>query len=451
MEDRKEPRLRYGVYSLLGRRESLEDTHRVCLDLREESGYGPDGAALFSLFDGHGGAACSEFLADTFHRTVGQAMERTSDVTAALIASIFDSEQAWRDAVLPRVEEEVAAALRGRSVASRRPWPASSKSSSRRRAMRAAKSGSTSTRRRKRQKAGRSAAAARSRDRRRTMEGEAALDDAVVEEEAASDADDGEEGGDRAGDAAAASGAPEAGKRADEDSKGDDEAEAEDAPLSEEEAAAAAAALKQGRVEMSKQVRDLLRAGSCAVACVLHNNLLFCVNVGDSRAVLCRSGRALPLSIDQKPGRADERARIKLAGGRVDYTKYGVGDEACCAGLCRPTTDAPLRIYPGGIAVSRAVGDIVLKDPRFGVVPCSGLLSATPEVTVTTITEADELAVIACDGLWDVMSSEQAVKLARTCRTPQAAAELLTQSAYHAGSTDNITVIVLFFWDYTAE
>jgi serine/threonine protein phosphatase PrpC len=52
---------------------------------------------------------------------------------------------------------------------------------------------------------------------------------------------------------------------------------------------------------------------------------LYCANVGDSRAVLCRGGAAVALSVDQTPGRPDERSRIEAAGGRVVKNRlYGV-------------------------------------------------------------------------------------------------------------------------------
>lgn len=41
---------------------------------------------------------------------------------------------------------------------------------------------------------------------------------------------------------------------------------------------------------------------------------LWCANVGDSRAVLCRGGKARRLSEDHKPERRDERKRVEAAG-----------------------------------------------------------------------------------------------------------------------------------------
>lgn len=42
-------------------------------------------------------------------------------------------------------------------------------------------------------------------------------------------------------------------------------------------------------------------SGCTAVVCLLKKNVFYCANIGDTRCVLCRSNRALPLSIDTKP------------------------------------------------------------------------------------------------------------------------------------------------------
>ena len=58
-------------------------------------------------------------------------------------------------------------------------------------------------------------------------------------------------------------------------------------------------------------------AGSTAVAALVTGSHCFVANCGDSRAYVWRHGRALPLSLDHKPDRPDELARIRAAGGFV--------------------------------------------------------------------------------------------------------------------------------------
>lgn len=58
---------------------------------------------------------------------------------------------------------------------------------------------------------------------------------------------------------------------------------------------------------------------------------------------------------------------------------------------------------------------------------------AEPEVQTYTLTSEDEFLVLACDGLWDVMSSQRCMELARTHlrdnNDPQLCAEHLVSTA----------------------
>lgn len=84
--------------------------------------------------------------------------------------------------------------------------------------------------------------------------------------------------------------------------------------------------------------------------------------MGDSRAVLCRRGQAVALSSDHKPDRPDERRRIEELGGRVARSEAeaeGGGKCAACVVCCLQS--GPYRVYPGGLAVARTLGDIGLK------------------------------------------------------------------------------------------
>lgn len=58
-------------------------------------------------------------------------------------------------------------------------------------------------------------------------------------------------------------------------------------------------------------------SGCTAVMAVLRGNKLYVANAGDSRCVLSRKGRAVPLSADHKPEDEPERSRIERAGGVV--------------------------------------------------------------------------------------------------------------------------------------
>jgi protein phosphatase 1G len=101
-------------------------------------------------------------------------------------------------------------------------------------------------------------------------------------------------------------------------------------------------------------------------------------NAGDSRAVLCRAGRALDLSVDHKPEDETERLRIYAAGGKI-------------------TCDGRVN---GGLNLSRALGDHHYK--KNTTLPLEAqMISAEPDVTLYSIDRAtDTFMVIACDGIW---------------------------------------------------
>ncbi|CAL9108980.1 unnamed protein product [Musa textilis] len=125
--------------------------------------------------------------------------------------------------------------------------------------------------------------------------------------------------------------------------------------------------------------------GSTAAVAIVGGSRIFVANCGDSRAVLSRGGRAVPLSDDHKPDRPDELARIEAAGGRVIYLNGARVD--------------------GILAMSRALGDKYLKPS----------VSSEPEIRVVERTGEDECLIVASDGLWDVLPNDLACDVARRC------------------------------------
>ncbi|GAB2267743.1 hypothetical protein Dimus_002723 [Dionaea muscipula] len=177
--------------------------------------------------------------------------------------------------------------------------------------------------------------------------------------------------------------------------------------------------------------------GSTAVVAIVCSTHIMVANSGDSRAVLCRGKTVIPLSVDHKPEREDELKRIESEGGKViQWNGYRV---------------------LGVLAMSRSIGDRYLKP---WIIP-------DPEVMCVPRTKEDDCIILASDGLWDVMSNEEACDAARrriliwhkkhganyipqdrgkaagADPAAQAAAEYLTKLALQKGSKDNISVIVV--------
>ncbi|KAJ0974504.1 hypothetical protein J5N97_016469 [Dioscorea zingiberensis] len=163
-------------------------------------------------------------------------------------------------------------------------------------------------------------------------------------------------------------------------------------------------------------------SGTTALTALIFDRTMLIANAGDCRAVLGKRGRAIELSRDHKPNCTSERLRIEKLGGTV------------CDGYLN-----------GQLSVARAIGDWHMKGAKGSVCP----LSAEPELQELTLTEEDEFLIIGCDGLWDVMSSQGAVTLARKelmfHNDPARCSRELVREALMRNTCDNLTVIVVCF------
>lgn len=131
-------------------------------------------------------------------------------------------------------------------------------------------------------------------------------------------------------------------------------------------------------------------SGCTAVAALITNdNRIFVANAGDSRSVISVKGEVKPLSFDHKPVNDEERTRIVNAGGYVEFGRVN-----------------------GNLALARALGDFEFKKNR-SIPAEQQIITSNPQVTEHLITEEDEFLIIACDGIWDCLTSQQAVDVIR--------------------------------------
>lgn len=156
-------------------------------------------------------------------------------------------------------------------------------------------------------------------------------------------------------------------------------------------------ALRKAFADVSKgilQNNKFDMQGSTAVTVLLGRDELWSANLGDSRAVLCRDGEAIDLTVDHKPNSVEEKSRIEALGGNVRWYGYLGPDRQPVQGM------GAYRIN-GNLAVSRAFGDR-LETP---------FVSDEPDVEkFDRDHDADRFIILASDGLWDVMTSQEAVK-----------------------------------------
>jgi len=168
------------------------------------------------------------------------------------------------------------------------------------------------------------------------------------------------------------------------------------------------------------------RSGSTAVCALITEKYLIIANCGDSRAVCCVNGKPALVSVDHKPSNDPERERIERAGGSVVIQRVN-----------------------GSLAVSRALGDFDYKDVE-GMGPTEQLVSPEPEFfTKPILPDQDEFLILACDGVWDVMTNEDICEFVtarmKVTDNLETVANEVIDTCLYKGSRDNMSIIIIAF------
>ncbi|KAL0421792.1 UNVERIFIED_CONTAM: putative protein phosphatase 2C 25 [Sesamum latifolium] len=172
--------------------------------------------------------------------------------------------------------------------------------------------------------------------------------------------------------------------------------------------------------------RDL-RGGACCVTALIIRGNLVVSNAGDCRAVSSRGGVAEALTSDHRPSREDERDRIETLNLMF---------------MCRVVLwNAGMVFWRvlGSLAVSRGIGDHYLKQ----------WVTAEPETKVLRLEQDHEFLLLASDGLWDKVSNQEAVDIARKLcintdnPQPLSTCRKLVDLSVSRGCTDDISVMLI--------
>ncbi len=155
------------------------------------------------------------------------------------------------------------------------------------------------------------------------------------------------------------------------------------------------ASIKNGFQELDGKIEDdlgdkhkgkVLTGGSTACAVWIRHGRCYCANVGDSRAVMSRRGRAVDVTVDHKPTNPGEKKRIAESGGFIIKDRV-----------------------EGILGVARSFGDFTYKQIKKGAKVKDPVISVVPNISTFDIKEGVEFLVLATDGIWDVMTSQQVV------------------------------------------
>lgn len=131
-------------------------------------------------------------------------------------------------------------------------------------------------------------------------------------------------------------------------------------------------------------------SGCAATSVLINGKSIFCGNAGDSRTIMSINGYAKALSYDHKPSNEGEKTRICSAGGYVDMGRVN-----------------------GNLALSRGIGDFEFKK-NLDLPPEEQIVTCYPDIIQHDVNYAnDEFIVLACDGIWDCLTSQNCVECIR--------------------------------------
>jgi serine/threonine protein phosphatase PrpC len=169
------------------------------------------------------------------------------------------------------------------------------------------------------------------------------------------------------------------------------------------------------------------RSGSTICVVVVTPTHIICANAGDSRAILKRGRRILPLSFDHKPSNLPESERIFAAGGYVKMKRVD-----------------------GDLAVSRGLGDFSFKSQPDLATKKQKVICSPDFIVYPRDEKNDEFMVLACDGVWDVASNEQCGSMVQTILNEGennigSVCEEVLDMCLEKNSRDNMTIVTVFF------
>merc|ERR1719273_378508 len=194
------------------------------------------------------------------------------------------------------------------------------------------------------------------------------------------------------------------------------------------------------RVLDEKLQKFSLKGGSTGVIAIIQKESILVANVGDSRAIIVQKDgdqiKTLAMSQDHKPNLPHEKARIEAAG-------LAIVEETTADGQ----VISKVQSNDDKIALSRAFGDFDFKSNP-DVTEDKQALICTPDVTFHERSGNDLFLVLACDGVWDVMSNDDcgafvAAKGKDSSMSLEEVGDSLLSECLAKGSEDNMSVVIV--------
>ncbi|ORY02700.1 hypothetical protein K493DRAFT_207938 [Basidiobolus meristosporus CBS 931.73] len=157
-------------------------------------------------------------------------------------------------------------------------------------------------------------------------------------------------------------------------------------------------------------------AGASALVIYICDKTLYVANVGDALAVISRGSTAQLISTKHSAWNQKEIYRIRDSAGWI----------------------SPNGLVGGQVGTSRCFG-------HFNLLPA---INANPAIQTVKLGEQDEFVIMASKGLWDYVSYQTAVDVARTSRFDlMLAAQKLRDIAITYGASESIVVMIISVCD----
>ncbi|KAI9118188.1 hypothetical protein K1719_010520 [Acacia pycnantha] len=184
-------------------------------------------------------------------------------------------------------------------------------------------------------------------------------------------------------------------------------------------------ALVAGFVKTDKDFQETGQtSGTTVTFAIIQGWVVTVASVGDSRCILEPSeGGLYYLSADHRLDTNEEEVtRIASSGGEVGRLNTGGGAEI-----------GPLRCWPGGLCLSRSIGDM---DVGQYIVP-------VPYVKQVKLSTSGGRLIICSDGVWDALAAETALDCCRGMSSEVAALHIVEEAVHAKGLRDDTTCIVI--------
>ena len=190
-------------------------------------------------------------------------------------------------------------------------------------------------------------------------------------------------------------------------------------------------------------------SGSCAIVCLLIDDVIYVANLGDSRLIISNNNgkNYRILTNDHNLYNENERKRIEMNGSKIYQEKIQLNQYI----INKNNNNniflvGPYRINPGGLSITRSIGDFSSKILSYGGMP--NTIIPKPEIISYKITSDTDFIFLASDGIFNVMKNIEIIHLISEIKDNKndylKSADLIIKNALKRNSTDNLSCIVIF-------